>query len=151
MFDKWCSNVPHSAYCSCTNQEGCVLKCAWTKKIQSACNDTCFTSFLIVIYLIYMHCKKMLPIFPSPGETLPDREYFNYSRPVRVWSVTFRLWTGKSVTFFYSVTRWFWPRFASVRCAHPSFTAHLQAKRVLSILPATTRKIPVWEKNPRKS
>ncbi len=35
--------------------------------------------------------------------TLPGREYFNYSRPGRVWLVTSRLGTGKSLTFFYSV------------------------------------------------
>ncbi len=31
------------------------------------------------------------------------REYFNYSLPGRLWLVTSRLGTGKSLAFFYSV------------------------------------------------
>jgi hypothetical protein len=45
-------------------------------------------------------------IFPSPAGmslTLSRREQFNYSRPGRVWLVTSRLGTGKSINFFYSV------------------------------------------------
>ncbi len=46
--------------------------------------------------------------FPVPrrdvsDQTLPGRELINDSRPGRVWSVTSRLGTGKSATFFYSV------------------------------------------------
>ncbi len=51
--------------------------------------------------------KKVID-FPVPSryvtdQTLSGREFFNYSRPERVWSVTSRLWTGKSITFYYSV------------------------------------------------
>jgi hypothetical protein len=43
--------------------------------------------------------------FPVPSRdvtnhTLPGREYWNYSRPSRVWLVTFRLGTGKLLIFF---------------------------------------------------
>ncbi len=41
-----------------------------------------------------VHCKK--------GH-LPGRELLNCSRPGRVWLATFRLGTGKAITFFYSV------------------------------------------------
>jgi hypothetical protein len=34
------------------------------------------------------------------NETLSGRELFNYSRPGRVWLVTSRLGTGKSLPFF---------------------------------------------------
>jgi hypothetical protein len=40
-----------------------------------------------------LHCNKRLAIFPSPA----------LFRPGRVWLVTYRLGTGKSQTFFYSV------------------------------------------------
>ncbi len=55
-----------------------------------------------------VHCKKDLTIFPSPGGmsltklSLAGKNLKN-SRPGRVWSVTHRLGTGKSTTFFYSV------------------------------------------------
>ncbi len=48
--------------------------------------------------LLAIHCKKRFPDFPSPGISV------NYSRPGRVWKVTSRLKTGKSVIFFYSVS-----------------------------------------------
>jgi hypothetical protein len=48
--------------------------------------------------------------FPVPSrdvsvtnQTLPGREYFNYTQPERVRLVTSRLGTGKSINFFYSV------------------------------------------------
>jgi hypothetical protein len=37
------------------------------------------------------------------NQTLPGREYFNYSLPARVWLVTSLPGTGKSIIFFYSV------------------------------------------------
>ncbi len=57
----------------------------------------------------HLHCKKRLAVFPSPAgmslhdQTLPGREYLNYSRPGRVWSVASLLGTGKPLTFCYSV------------------------------------------------
>jgi hypothetical protein len=50
--------------------------------------------------------KKVI-VFPVPrrdvtNQTLPGREKFNYSRAGRVWLLTFRLGTGKSLTFFHS-------------------------------------------------
>ncbi len=53
-----------------------------------------------------LHCKKGYKYSHSqPGclQTIPDREQLNYSSPGRVWLVTSRLRTGKSLTFFYSV------------------------------------------------
>ncbi len=55
-----------------------------------------------------LHCKKKVCGFPVPSrdvtnQTLPGQEYFNYSRTERVWLVTSRLGTGKSINFFYSV------------------------------------------------
>ncbi len=44
------------------------------------------------------------------NQTLPGREWLNYSRPGRVCLVTFRLGTGKSLTFFYIVTNTHTPR-----------------------------------------
>jgi hypothetical protein len=46
--------------------------------------------------------------FPVPSrdvtnQTLPGRELLNYSRPGRVWLVTCRLGTGKTITFIDSV------------------------------------------------
>jgi hypothetical protein len=35
-------------------------------------------------------------------QTPPGRELFNYSQPERVWLVTSRLGTKKTITFFYS-------------------------------------------------
>ncbi len=51
--------------------------------------------------------KKVIT-FPVPSrdvtnEALPCRELLNYSQPGRVWLVTFRLGTGKIITYFYSV------------------------------------------------
>jgi hypothetical protein len=45
----------------------------------------------------------LVPSRDVTDQTLQDREKLNYSRPGRVWSVTSRLRTGKSITFFYSV------------------------------------------------
>jgi hypothetical protein len=46
-------------------------------------------------------------VFPVPSrdvtlanKTLPDRELLNYSRTERVWFVTSRLGTGKTINFF---------------------------------------------------
>jgi hypothetical protein len=38
------------------------------------------------------------------NKTLPDRELCNYSRPGRVWLMTSRLGTGKSITHFLQCT-----------------------------------------------
>ncbi len=53
------------------------------------------------------HCKKRLAFFPSPAgmwyatnQTLSGRKLLNYSRPERVWLVTSRLRTGKTINFF---------------------------------------------------
>jgi hypothetical protein len=51
--------------------------------------------------------KKVI-VFPVPSrdvtnQTLTCREKFNNSLPGRVWLVTSRLGTGKTITFFYSV------------------------------------------------
>ncbi len=53
----------------------------------------------------YVHCKKNVTDFSIPNrdvtnQTLPGLEFFNYSRPWRVWLVTSRLGTGKTITFF---------------------------------------------------
>jgi hypothetical protein len=52
-----------------------------------------------------INCKKKVSDFPVPSrdvtnQTLPERELLNYSPPGRVWLVTFRLGTRKSLTFF---------------------------------------------------
>jgi hypothetical protein len=56
------------------------------------------------------HCKKVI-VFPVPSQDItmaklyvrvPGREFFNYSRRGRVWLVTFRLETGKRLSFFYT-------------------------------------------------
>jgi hypothetical protein len=46
----------------------------------------------------------MVIVFPVPSrdvtsQTLAGRELLNYSRPGRVWLVTSRLGTGKTITF----------------------------------------------------
>jgi hypothetical protein len=51
--------------------------------------------------------KKVI-VFPVPkqdvtNQTLPGRELLYYSRPQRVWLVTFLLGTGKNFNLFYSV------------------------------------------------
>ncbi len=56
----------------------------------------------------------MVNDFPVPSrdvtnQILPDREKLNCSRPGRVWLVTSRLGTGKSLTFFYSAETSFLP------------------------------------------
>jgi|688.fasta_scaffold836330_1 hypothetical protein len=55
-----------------------------------------------------MYTEKNVSHIPVPSryitdQTLPGREKLNYSHPGRVWSVTFRLGTGKRLTLFYSV------------------------------------------------
>jgi hypothetical protein len=55
-----------------------------------------------------LYTVKKVSDFPIPSrdvtyQTLSGGEYFNYSRPRRVWLVTSRLGTGKTLTFFYSV------------------------------------------------
>ncbi len=51
-----------------------------------------------------LHCKKVIdfPVLSRDvtNQTLPGQEKFNYSRPGRVWLVTSRLGTGKSIIFF---------------------------------------------------
>jgi hypothetical protein len=47
--------------------------------------------------------KKNVSDFPVTNQTLPGREWLNYSPPGRFWLVTARLGTGKLWTFFYSV------------------------------------------------
>jgi hypothetical protein len=37
------------------------------------------------------------------NQTLPGRDLLNYSLPVRVWLLTSRLRTGKSLNFFFTV------------------------------------------------
>ncbi len=51
---------------------------------------------------------KKVMVFPVPSEdvtnqTFPGRELSNYSRPGRVWLVTSRLGTVKTIIVFYSV------------------------------------------------
>jgi hypothetical protein len=52
-----------------------------------------------------IHCKKVI-VFPSPaGRSLtnitpPGRELLYYFQPGRVWLLTSRLGTGKTITFF---------------------------------------------------
>jgi hypothetical protein len=74
--------------------------------------------------------KKVID-FPVPSrdvtnQTLPGQEKFNYSRLERVWLVTFRLGTGKSSTFFYSVPSYLYtktPSPSSVVSGAPVFGA----------------------------
>jgi hypothetical protein len=68
--------------------------------------------------LPFVHKKKVI-VFPVPSryvidQTLPGREYFNYSRPGRLCLVTSRLVTRKTITFFYSVAS------LILRCSSPS-------------------------------
>ncbi len=57
-----------------------------------------------------IHCKKRLAIFPSSASmsltklSMAGYNLIDYSRPGRVWLVTSRLGTGKSLTYFYSVS-----------------------------------------------
>jgi hypothetical protein len=44
-----------------------------------------------------------VPIRDVTNQTLSGRELLNYSRLGRVWLVTSRLGSGKTITFFYSV------------------------------------------------
>jgi hypothetical protein len=63
----------------------------------------------LLFLLKRVHYKKKGERFsrPQPGCHIPNslagQEKFNYSPPGNVWFVTFRLGTGKSLTFFYSV------------------------------------------------
>ncbi len=51
-----------------------------------------------------IHCKKSY--FPVPSRDVTERTFPGWdSRPGRVWSVTSRRGTGKSLTFFYSVLK----------------------------------------------
>ncbi len=49
------------------------------------------TVLVLCSNVLVLHCKKRLEVF------------WTYSRPGRVWYVTFRLGTGKPLTCFYSV------------------------------------------------
>ncbi len=56
----------------------------------------------------YCTLYKKVIVFPVPSrdatnQTLPGWEFLNYSRRGRVWLVTSRLGTGKTITFFYNV------------------------------------------------
>ncbi len=53
------------------------------------------------LYSIHVTVKKVSRNVIN--HTLSGREYLNYSRPGRVWWVTSRLGTGKSLTFFFKV------------------------------------------------
>jgi hypothetical protein len=64
----------------------------------------------LIYFTLYwcLQCKKKVIVFPVPSrdvtnQTLPGLELLKYSRPERVWLVTSRLGTGKTITFFYSV------------------------------------------------
>jgi hypothetical protein len=51
--------------------------------------------------------KKVI-VFPVPSQDVTNqtflcRELLNYSRPGKVWLVTSRVGTGKTITFFYSI------------------------------------------------
>jgi len=55
--------------------------------------------------VISLYTVKKVSDFPVPSrgvsnQALRGREKFHYSRPRRVWLVTFRLGMGKSLTFF---------------------------------------------------
>ncbi len=52
------------------------------------------------IYIVKKFIDFPVPSRDVTDQTLPGRERLNYSRPGRVWSVTPRLGTGKSITFF---------------------------------------------------
>jgi hypothetical protein len=57
-----------------------------------------------------VYTVKKVIVFPVPSrdvtnQTLPGREFLNYSRRGRVWFVTSpRLGTGKTIAIFYSVS-----------------------------------------------
>jgi hypothetical protein len=58
---------------------------------------------------MYTLLKKVI-VFPVPSrdvinQTLPGQELLNYSRPGRVWIVTSRLGTGKTINFFLQCMR----------------------------------------------
>ncbi len=62
-------------------------------------------SLLIVFLLHTVYTVKKVIVFPVPSrgftnKTPLGRELLNYSQPGRVWLMTFRLGTGKPVTFF---------------------------------------------------
>ncbi len=71
----------------------------------------CHLSSEVGDYFIFRsgcYTVKKVSVFPVPSQvvinqTLPGREKFNYFRPERVWLVTSRHGTEKSLTFFYSV------------------------------------------------
>ncbi len=68
---------------------------------------------------VHIHCKKKFSIFLSPaGMSLTK---VNYSCPGRVWSVTSRLGTGKSLTFFYSVYVYFFHLLKHIYTAKPQY------------------------------
>jgi hypothetical protein len=51
-----------------------------------------------------LHCKKRLAVFPSPaGKSLAKLSLDTNNQNIKVWLVTSRLWTGRRLTFFYSV------------------------------------------------
>ncbi len=74
-------------------------KLAWYAK-------RCFSKWTICCiydtgYTVKKDCHFPIPSRDVTDQTLPGREYFNFSRPGRVWSVTSRLGNGKIVNLFY--------------------------------------------------
>jgi hypothetical protein len=72
-----------------------------------------FTIFVYMYAHCTIHCRghtgKKVSGFPVrsrdvTNQTLPGLESLNYSLPVRVWLVTYRLGTGKSITSFLQCT-----------------------------------------------
>ncbi len=68
------------------------------------------TAFALASTFLFesLHCKKSYRFYrPQPGFHLSNTPWpgikLNYSRPGRVWFVTFRLVAGKTIIFFYSV------------------------------------------------
>ncbi len=71
----------------------------WRVSSKENRNFALFTSAIWKEYTV----KKGLTISPSPAGMSLSLAGNNNSRPGRVWLVTSRLGTGKSLTFFYSV------------------------------------------------
>ncbi len=76
----------------------CVMCNVWWHEEQ--------TPSRLSVTLLKKVCHFPVPCRDVTYHALPGREYFNYSRLGRVWYLTSRLGTGKSLTFFYSVYAW---------------------------------------------
>jgi hypothetical protein len=88
----------------------CTGPCLETLTSAGACLFSLSSSSRLLSSTAYqrLYTVKKVSDFPIPSrdvtyQTLSGGEYFNYSRPRRVWLVTSRLGTGKTLTFFYSV------------------------------------------------